>query len=152
MMFIQINRMARITLLLVIIGFSSPPLYATDDPTDNQAAQSQNAEELKESTNNTSDDTETGKWGKFLALPIFVTEPAIGQGLGATLIYFHREDDEQKTKFTTGQEISKSSEPSKPPRSQLESSPSTPTMIRPQWVLVTVTPLPTTGSACGRRL
>ena len=114
-MFIQINTMARITLLLVVIVFISPALYATDDPTANQAVQSQPTEEKQETTATTSDDTETSKWGKFLPLPIFVTEPAIGEGLGATLIYFHRENDEQKPKFTTGQEISKTSDRSKPP-------------------------------------
>jgi hypothetical protein len=65
MMCIQINRITRITLPLIVIGFSSPSLYATDDPTDNQAAQSQNAEEQQESTNNTSGDAETDKWGNY---------------------------------------------------------------------------------------
>ena len=114
-MFSQINRIAWVALLLFGIGLNPQSLYATDDPTDNQAAQSQTAEEQQESTNNTSGDAETGRWGKFLPLPIFVTEPAIGEGLGATLLYFHREDDEVKPKFTTGQEISKTSERSKPP-------------------------------------
>jgi hypothetical protein len=114
-MLIQINRITRITLLLAVTGFNSPAVYATDDPTDNQVAQSQITEDQQEPSNKTGGDTESSKWGKFLALPIFVTEPAIGEGLGATLIYFHREDDEQKPQFTTGQEISKTTERSKPP-------------------------------------
>ena len=55
------------------------------------------------------------KWGKLLPLPIFVTEPAIGEGLGATLIYFHRDDDIDKPRVSTAQDIGKTGERSKPP-------------------------------------
>jgi hypothetical protein len=110
-MFSQINRIAWIALLLIVTGFNSQVLYATDS----QVAQSQTPEENQESANDTSGEEETSTWGKFLPLPIFVTEPAIGQGIGATLIYFHHDDDEVKPKFTTGQDISKTSERSKPP-------------------------------------
>jgi hypothetical protein len=111
MMFRKINRIARIALLLIATGFNPQVLYATDD----QLAQSQAGDEIQESSSDTSVAAESSKWGKFLPLPIFVTEPAIGEGLGATLIYFHQEDDEQKPKFTTSQEIGKTGERSKPP-------------------------------------
>ena len=35
------------------------------------------------------EETEEVQEGKFLALPIFITEPAIGEGLGVGLVYFH---------------------------------------------------------------
>jgi hypothetical protein len=49
------------------------------------------------------------KWGKFLPLPIFITEPAIGVSLGGSLIYFHREKRDDGLRVTTGREISNSS-------------------------------------------
>ena len=67
-------------------------------------------------------DTENGgkksTWGKFLPLPIFITEPAIGEGLGATLIYFHHEEDAKNSKgrkATTAHNLSKAGQRSKPP-------------------------------------
>ncbi len=57
----------------------------------------------------------TDKWGKFLPLPIFVTEPAIGQGLGAALIYFHRDEKKDGRRATTAREFSNAGKRSKPP-------------------------------------
>lgn len=111
MTFRQINRTARIALLLTVTCFNPQALYATDD----QLAQGRTAEEIQESSNDTGVATESSKWGKFLPLPIFVTEPAIGEGLGATLIYFHHDDEELQSKFTTSQEIDKTGERSKSP-------------------------------------
>jgi hypothetical protein len=54
-------------------------------------------------------------WGKFLPLPIFITEPAIGEGLGASLIYFHNEPGTAKPKVTTGRDIGRTGQRSKPP-------------------------------------
>ncbi len=62
-----------------------------------------------------SDEAEPDKWGKFLPLPIFVTEPAIGEGLGATLIYFHRDEGNDKPGLSTPNQISKTGQHSKPP-------------------------------------
>lgn len=53
--------------------------------------------------------------GKFLPLPIFITEPAIGEGLGASLIYFHGQEDRENPRATTAREISKTAEHSKAP-------------------------------------
>ncbi len=61
---------------------------------------------------------EKSTWGKLLPLPIFITEPAIGEGLGATLIYFHHEEDAENAKdkrVTTGRNMGKSGQRSKPP-------------------------------------
>ena len=53
--------------------------------------------------------------GGFLTLPIFITEPAIGEGLGAALIYFHRDESTNKPQATTAREISHTAKRSKPP-------------------------------------
>jgi len=54
--------------------------------------------------------------GRFLALPFIITEPAIGEGLGAGLIYFHEKpDDEARRKVTSAQNISKTAKRGKPP-------------------------------------
>ena len=53
--------------------------------------------------------------GRFLPLPIFITEPAIGEGLGASLIYFHGEDEEDRPRATTARAISQTSKRPKPP-------------------------------------
>jgi hypothetical protein len=55
------------------------------------------------------------KWGKVLPLPIFITEPAIGEGLGAALIYFHDEKKDDGLNVTTGRELGKVGIRSKPP-------------------------------------
>ena len=53
--------------------------------------------------------------GRFLAIPLFITEPAIGQGLGAGLIYFHREKPETPS-VVSAQELGKTADnPNKPP-------------------------------------
>ena len=53
--------------------------------------------------------------GNFLPLPIFVSEPAIGEGLGAALIYFHLQDQQDEHKAATARDLSKLGERSKPP-------------------------------------
>jgi hypothetical protein len=46
------------------------------------------------------------KLGKFLPLPIFIIEPAIGEGLGAALVYFHSEKKDDGLNATTGRKLS----------------------------------------------
>ncbi|MCP5093810.1 MAG: BamA/TamA family outer membrane protein, partial [Gammaproteobacteria bacterium] len=55
------------------------------------------------------------KLGKFLPLPIFITEPAIGEGLGAALVYFHKEKKDDGLNATTGRALGKTGKRSKPP-------------------------------------
>ena len=55
------------------------------------------------------------KWGKLLPLPIFITEPAIGEGLGASLIYFHREEKTARPRATTARKVGNTGRRSKPP-------------------------------------
>ena len=54
--------------------------------------------------------------GRFLPVPIFITEPAIGDGLGLALTYFHRKkDDEEPSKLVSLDSVGSVSEEQKPP-------------------------------------
>ena len=61
----------------------------------------------------TSEDEENDG-GKFLAVPVIVTEPAIGEGLGGGLIYFHDTPDD-RPRVTNGRTIAKTGRRQKPP-------------------------------------
>jgi hypothetical protein len=53
--------------------------------------------------------------GRFLALPIFVTEPAVGEGLGVGLVYFHGGPNPDQTRVSTARQIGKTGRRQKPP-------------------------------------
>ncbi len=53
--------------------------------------------------------------GKFLPLPFFITEPAIGEGMGAALIYFHAESDPDLPKLTSAQALNRADREQTPP-------------------------------------
>lgn len=53
--------------------------------------------------------------GKFLAVPIVITEPAIGEGLGVGLVYFHAQKPAIPPKVLTGKEVQRTGRRSKPP-------------------------------------
>jgi outer membrane protein assembly factor BamA len=54
--------------------------------------------------------------GRFLALPFIITEPAIGEGLGAGLVYFHRKPDEdEQRKVTSARNLQNTGKRGKPP-------------------------------------
>lgn len=53
--------------------------------------------------------------GRFLALPFVITEPAIGEGLGGGLVYFHRKTDTERPKITNGKSLKKTGKRPKPP-------------------------------------
>lgn len=74
------------------------------------------AEESTEAEETTEEDIEDEKeGGKFLALPIFITEPAIGEGLGVGLVYFHAQKPVERPKILTGKEVQRTGRRSKPP-------------------------------------
>jgi hypothetical protein len=52
--------------------------------------------------------------GNFLVLPLVITEPAIGQGLGAGLVYFHATPD-IRPKLATGRSLANTLQEPKPP-------------------------------------
>lgn len=75
----------------------------------------QESEEPAEETKKEEEEKDPNR-GRFLALPFVVTEPAIGEGLGAGLVYFHRKpDDEVQRKVTSGKKIADTGKHGKPP-------------------------------------
>jgi len=61
------------------------------------------------------EEQEESKRGNFLVLPIFITEPAIGEGLGAGVVYFHKKDNSAKPRVSTAGAVGKTAKKSKPP-------------------------------------
>ena len=53
--------------------------------------------------------------GKILPLPIIITEPAIGEGLGAALIYFHGDPVEDAPTVSSPNSLKKTSREQTPP-------------------------------------
>ena len=86
-------------LLLILLLSATTPVFA------NQTAEKTvaEAESTESTTDDESDDEESDEEeskqpkdpnrGRFLPIPIFITEPAIGEGLGLALAYFHRTKD-----------------------------------------------------------
>lgn len=71
------------------------------------AQEATSPDEVAEEEQDPKKEKKTGKGSNFIPLPIFITEPAIGSGLGAALGYFHprKEEVEDPTltpAFTTG--------------------------------------------------
>ena len=61
------------------------------------------------------EEKDESRFGNFLAIPIFITEPAIGEGLGLGLVYFHKTEQDSKPKLSTPTSLSKTGEKQKPP-------------------------------------
>jgi hypothetical protein len=55
------------------------------------------------------------KWGNFLILPIFITEPAIGEGLGGGVVYFHKKEKKENRRIETANSVGKTGSEHKPP-------------------------------------
>ena len=55
------------------------------------------------------------KGGNFLPLPIIITEPAIGEGLGAALIYFHAAPGGDAPKLASAQTLNRADRKQTPP-------------------------------------
>ena len=98
--------MARVLQLCwtVLILFISSHSLADDKPREETAAKTDEA-----------DVTTKSEGGNFLLLPIFITEPSIGEGLGLGLVYFHEQDDIERPKVLTGETIVRTARRSVPP-------------------------------------
>jgi hypothetical protein len=53
--------------------------------------------------------------GRFLALPIIITEPAIGEGLGAAVLYYHGKKKIDQPSITTAGDVAREDRKNKPP-------------------------------------
>ena len=58
---------------------------------------------------------EEDRFGNFLALPIFITEPAIGEGLGVGLVYFHKTEKDGTSPLSTPTSLGKTGKKQNPP-------------------------------------
>jgi hypothetical protein len=93
-----------ILVCLVIAAFYRTDAVAQDSSQDdnkNEASSAQNEDE--------------DRFGNFLALPIFITEPAIGEGLGLGLVYFHKTEKDSTSPLSTPSSIGKTGQKQKPP-------------------------------------
>ena len=62
----------------------------------------------------TKQEEEEDDGGNFLAIPLIITEPAIGEGLGAAFIYFHDTPDD-KPRAASGRSLAKTGRKQNPP-------------------------------------
>jgi len=92
--------------LFILTLISSTTMAQAQSPGSESAEAESTAEEEK---------AKDSDRGRFLALPFFVTEPAIGEGLGGALVYFHRKRDSDEPTITTADDIGKMDKKNKPP-------------------------------------
>ena len=53
--------------------------------------------------------------GGFVPVPIFITEPAIGEGLGLGIVYFHEQSTPERNRLNTGRSVMSTGRESKAP-------------------------------------
>jgi hypothetical protein len=94
----HMERLTRKSVLVALILVFSISGNASAEDAEDEAAQESEAE-----------------GGNFVPLPIFITEPAVGEGLGAGLIYFHATPPDERPKLTTGKELKRVGRRAKPP-------------------------------------
>ena len=99
------------SVLLLSLLFCGADTYA-QDPAEENAVTTETATSTEGSSE---EEQEESKRGNFLVLPIFITEPAIGEGLGAGVVYFHKKDDSAKPRVSTAGAVGKTGKKSKPP-------------------------------------
>jgi len=99
------------SVLLFSLLFYGADTYA-QDPAEEGAVTTETGTAPEESGE---EEQEESKRGNFLVLPIFITEPAIGEGLGAGVVYFHKKDDSAKPRVSTAGAVGKTGKKSKPP-------------------------------------
>jgi len=87
--------------------------FAQDIPEENGSAENSEADSSTEAPEG--EEEEKKKGGKFLILPIFITEPAIGEGLGGGVVYFHNKDNKDKRRVETATSMGDTGSKQKPP-------------------------------------
>ncbi len=104
-------------LLLALILLCPAPVLAEQEPADS-TTEAETVEPVGEDTEETKQEKEPKdpNRGRFLPIPIFITEPAIGEGLGLVLAYFHRTKDMPERELASPSSIaSVSKEQAAPP-------------------------------------
>ncbi len=79
------------------------------------AQEQEQAEEGTAAEEGSGEDDDNKGGGSFLPLPIFITEPAIGEGLGIGLVYFHEPPDPNLALISTPSELGKTGKRPNPP-------------------------------------
>ena len=92
-----------ILILIVLAVFGQDSVFADPETTEEESG-STAVEKASTTANDDGDSQAEDKKkpkkvkdpnrGRILPIPIFITEPAIGEGLGLALAYFHRKKDE----------------------------------------------------------
>jgi hypothetical protein len=98
---------------LLALAFYGTATLAQDVPEESAAAETGETDTAAEES--AGEEKEESKRGNFLVLPIFITEPAIGEGLGAGVVYFHKKDKSDRPRVSTANAVGKTGERSKPP-------------------------------------
>ena len=108
----------RFTALLLLIPalLFSLAASADQDPADSPPS-AETAEAAEEDAKEPEKKAKDPNRGRFLPIPIVITEPAIGEGLGLALAYFHRSKDtpDKKTVASPGSLGQASKEQAAPP-------------------------------------
>jgi hypothetical protein len=101
--------------LLLVLLLTAQPLLASDDEAEASVVQEENSEE---SSDNEEKEAEKAKDGyRLLPIPIIISEPAIGKGLGVALALFHpvKEGKSDDTRLTSLEAMSDYSTPRQAP-------------------------------------
>lgn len=108
---------------LILIGVAlATPVYGEQNDTQSTVG----AEKETDSSDDEPEEKKKSFWerqkakdpnrGRFLPIPIFITEPAIGDGLGLTLAYFHaKKEPTEKDRVASLESISSASSDQEPP-------------------------------------
>jgi hypothetical protein len=102
------KRVGAFLMLTVLVMLAPVPVFADQD-TSSSGSETETAEEIPEEEKPEEGEVEKEgqkkpkdpNRGRFLPIPIFITEPAIGEGLGLALTYFHRTKAEPKRKVAS---------------------------------------------------
>ncbi len=117
---VQAFRLAVVAALVFGIAFVAPAATVTAQEADNPTSVG-DTEDGSQKRQKKEKKKKDGKGASFLPIPIFITEPAIGVGLGAALAYFHKTSGDPDaeasipTAMTTGTPGKSSRKKKRPP-------------------------------------
>ncbi len=98
---------------LLVLAFYGTATLAQNVPEESAATETGDTDTAVEES--AGEKKEESTRGNFLVLPIFITEPAIGEGLGAGVVYFHKKDSTDRPRVSTANSVSNTGKKSKPP-------------------------------------
>ena len=99
---------------VIVVALFSTRVLAQEPAEEQPATTAGQSEDGAESTEDEAAKKKEDR-GNFLVLPIFITEPAIGEGLGVGLIYFHKKKDPNTPQISTASSISQTNRQQNPP-------------------------------------